>query len=88
VPAPTTPPPVSAAPELRRHLLHMVIGVVAVHAIAIALYYALDVPHRPPNFRRIFTGVWMVATLPVVLVGMTRVRAARLRARHARRAGR
>ena len=86
--APATPPKITAAPEIRRHLLHMVLGVVAVHALAIALYYALDVPQRPPNFRRIFTGVWMVATLPVVLVGLARVRAARIRARHARRTGR
>lgn len=86
--APATPPRITAAPEIRRHLLHMVLGVVAVHALAIALYYALDVPQRPPGFRRIFTGVWMVATLPVVLVGLARVRAARIRARHARRAGR
>ncbi|GLC24157.1 hypothetical protein [Roseisolibacter agri] len=83
-----TPPKITAAPELRRHLLHMVLGVVAVHAIAIALYYALDVEHRPANFRRIFTAVWMVATLPVVLVGLSRVRKARIRARHARRVGR
>ena len=82
-----TPPKVTAAPEIRRHLLHMVIGVVAVHALAITLYYALDVPQRPTNFRRVFTGVWMVATLPVVLVGLSRVRAARIRARRARRAG-
>ena len=83
-----TPTKITAAPELRRHLLHLVLGVVAVHALAIALYYALDVVHRPPNFRRIFTAVWMVATLPVVLGGRSRVRKARIRARHARRAGR
>lgn len=76
---------VSAAPELRRHLMHMMLGVLAVHAIAIALYYALGVEQRPPTFRKVFTGIWMVATLPVVLVGLTRVRAARVRARHARR---
>jgi hypothetical protein len=85
---PKTPPKASAAPELRRHLMHMVIGVLAVHAIAVALYYGLDVEQRPPTFRRVFTAVWMLATLPVVLVGLTRVRAARLRARQARRGGR
>ncbi|MDF1506304.1 hypothetical protein [Roseisolibacter sp. H3M3-2] len=77
--------PVSAARELRRHLMVMVLGVVAVHAVALALYYALDVEQRPAAFRRVFTGVWTVATLPVVLIGLSRVRAARLRARHARR---
>jgi predicted membrane protein len=75
----------SARAELRRHLLVMVLGVVAVHAIGVALYYGLGVENRPSNFRRIFTGIWTVATLPVVLVGLSRVRAARLRARQARR---
>ncbi|MGZ8456627.1 MAG: hypothetical protein ACXWZ4_08530 [Gemmatirosa sp.] len=82
------PPKVSARPELRRHLMHMMIGVLAVHAIAIALYYGLDVEQRSPNFRRIFTAIWMLATLPVVLVGLARVRAARIRARRARSARR
>ena len=87
-PVSAPPPRVSAAPELRRHLLHMVIGVVAVHAIAVALYYALGVEQRPPNFRRVFTGIWMVATLPVVLVGLSRIRRTRIRVRHARRTSR
>ncbi len=85
---PKAPPKVSTAPELRRHLMHMMIGVLAVHAIAIALYYALGVEQRPPTFRKVFTGIWMVATLPVVIVGLTRIRATRLRARQARRSGR
>jgi predicted membrane protein len=76
---------VSARAELRRHLLVMVLGVVAVHAVGVALYYGLGVENRPTNFRRVFAGVWTVATLPVVLLGLSRVRAARLRARHARR---
>ena len=86
-----TPDPTASAPsakaELRRHLLHMVIGVLAVHAIGIALFYALGVEQRPSNFRRIFAGLWIGATLPVVLVGLSRIRAARLRARRARRSG-
>jgi high-affinity Fe2+/Pb2+ permease len=74
-----------AARELRGHLLRLALGVVAVHAVAIALYYALDVASRSVDFQRGFTVAWTVATLPVVLVGLSRVRAARLRARHARR---
>ena len=71
--------------ELRRHLMHMMLGVLAVHTLGIALYYALGVEQRPSNFRRIFAGLWIAGTLPVVLVGLSRIRAARLRARHARR---
>jgi hypothetical protein len=85
---PKAPQQISARPELRRHLMQMMLGVLAVHAIAIALYYALGVEQRPPTFRRVFTGIWTIATLPIVLVGLARVRAARLRARHARRARR
>lgn len=86
-PPPAGPSRPSAMPELRRHLLFMMLGVVAVHALAIALYYVLGVERRPPAFQKVFTGLWMFATLPVVLVGLARVRAARLRARHARRRG-
>jgi hypothetical protein len=82
---PEAPAAPGARAELRRHLLVMVLGVVAVHALGIALYYGLGVERRPADFRRIFAGAWTVATLPVVLVGLSRVRAARLRARHARR---
>ena len=73
--------------ELRRHLMHMILGVLAVHALGIALHYGLGVEQRPTNFRRIFAGLWVGATLPVVLIGLSRIRAARLRARHARRTG-
>ena len=83
--SPPIPPSVSARPELRRHLMHMILGVLAVHALGIALYYGLGVEQRPTNFRRVFAGLWIGATLPVVLVGLSRIRAARLRARHARR---
>lgn len=74
--------------ELRRHFLHMMLGVLAVHTLGVALYYALGVEQRPTNFRRIFAGLWVGATLPVVLVGLSRIRGTRLRARHARRAAR
>jgi hypothetical protein len=84
---PGSPAPTTKA-ELRRHLMHMMLGVLAVHALGIAFYYALGVEQRPSNFRRIFAGLWIAATLPVVLVGLSRIRAARLRARHARRAAR
>ena len=86
-PAPGTPTP-STKVELRRHLMHMMLGVLAVHMLGIALYYALGVEQRPSDFRRVFAGLWIAATLPVVLVGLSRIRAARLRARHARRGAR
>ncbi len=89
MPSPTPPPDAprraSAAPELRRLLLRMVLAVVAVHAVAIGLYHALEIERRPQRTRNVFVVAWTLATLPVVLVGMTSIRKVRLRARHARR---
>ncbi len=78
----------TAAPELRRLLLWMVLATVALHAVAIALHTALDVGDWPAGRQKAFTAGWMVASLLVVLPFMARIRAARLRARHARRTGR
>ena len=84
---PGAPARPTATPELRRLLLFMVLAVVALHVGAIALHTTLGVAERPPGFQRLFAGAWMVASVLVVLPFMLRIRAARLRARHARRRG-
>lgn len=71
----------AAAPEMRRHLLVMIGIVVVLDAVAIGAYYLLDLRSAAPHIQYVFTAVWTVLTLLVVLRGMGRVRAARLRAR-------
>lgn len=72
------------AAELKRYLSWMVVAVIAVDAVAIGLYYALRVRSAPPRTQALFTGAWMVLTLVVVLTGLTRIRAARVRWRRSR----
>ncbi len=52
--------------------------VIAIDAIAITGYFAFGVRTAPPGTRLAFTGIWMAATLLVVLVGLARIRRARL----------
>lgn len=85
-------PPASAPPaarssatlELRRHLLHLVLAVVALDAAAIALQRALGVDGWPRTRQQAFTVAWVALTLVVVSVFLQRVRVTRVRARRAR----
>lgn len=89
-PAPSSPggaPRATAAPELKRHLLTLVVAVVVLDVVAIAAYELLDLDQRTGTVRSLFLGGWTLATLAVVLPIMSRIRAARLRARRARAAG-
>lgn len=61
----------------RRRFLELLVSVVVVHAIAIALYYALDLPRTPARTQRIFAWVWMGLTVAVVLVGVQRLKRSR-----------
>lgn len=84
-PSPATSRP-SAAPALRRHLVHLVLGVVALDAAMIVLHGWLGVEGWPTVRQRAFTVVWVALTLVVVSVFLQRIRAARVRARRARAA--
>jgi hypothetical protein len=64
----------------------MVLATLALHGTAVALHAGLDVAGWPAGRQKLFTAAWMVGALLVILPFMTRIRAARLRARHARRA--
>jgi hypothetical protein len=70
-----------ASRALRAAVLQLAIGVVVLHAIAIAIYYVADIALRPPSIRNAFLIVWMILTLAVVLPGLHRIRAARTRRR-------
>ena len=61
---------------LRRATLHLVLGVVALDAVAMLVYY-LAVVHATPTARLLFVGLWTVATALVVVVLLKRVRKVR-----------
>jgi hypothetical protein len=71
--------------QLRAATLRLVIGVVAVHGIALAVYYGFDIGHRPDRTRTIFVAIWTFATAITVAFLLKRVRQARLVTRVVRR---
>jgi len=61
-------------PTSRKLLLTMVLLVVALHALAIAIYYVFGIAQRPNQIQTGFVVVWSLATLGIVLVFMKRIR--------------
>ena len=61
---------------MRRATLHLVFAVVALDAVALLSYYFFFA-HAQPKVQTIFTGVWTVAIVIVVMVLLKRVRKAR-----------
>ena len=57
----------------------MVASVIALHAVAIAVYYLADIPSAAPGVRTAFTAAWMGATVLIVGFSLRRIRQARLR---------
>jgi hypothetical protein len=55
-------------------VLHLVLGVVALDAVAMAAYYLADISHAARRTQTIFTVGWTVATAIVVAVLLKRVR--------------
>jgi hypothetical protein len=74
----------TAAADLRRHLLHLVLGVVALDAVALTVHRMARVDAWPTGRQQAFTAVWVVLTLVIVSVFLSRIRTARIRARRAR----
>ena len=62
---------------LRRATLQLVAGVVALDAVALAIFYLGGIEHGPEKTRTIFVITWTFATAIVVAVLLRRVRAAR-----------
>ena len=62
---------------MRRTTLQLVLGVVALDAVAIGIYYLADILHRPQQTQVIFVAVWTAATAITVAVLLRRVRLAR-----------
>lgn len=61
----------------RRRFLEFLASVAVVHAVALGLYYAADVPHASPAAQRTFVWIWTGVTLAVVLIGLGRMRRGR-----------
>lgn len=61
----------------RRRLFELLVSVALLHALAIALYYALDIPRATTRTQRTFAWAWMGVTVAVVLIGVQRLKRAR-----------
>jgi hypothetical protein len=64
----------------RRELLRLVIAVFVIDLLAIGAYVFGGVGASSPRTRIVFAAVWTLATLVVVLIGLRRLREARLAA--------
>lgn len=59
---------------MRGYLLRMIVLVVALDAVAVALYYALDIRSASSTVSSIFVVAWTVLTLLVVSTYLRRIR--------------
>ena len=62
---------------LRRTTLHLVLGVIALDAVALGIYYLGGIEHAAPRTRTIFVAIWTAATALTVAVLLRRVRRSR-----------
>ncbi len=74
----------AANPELKRAVLRLVVGILAVDAIFITLWALARIGARPERQQMMFVAVWTVATLAVVLPSLGAVRRVRTRLRRDR----
>lgn len=61
---------------MRRATLHLVLGVGALDTVAMIGYYYI-IMNAEPKTKMLFTGIWTVLTVIVVMVLLRRVRRAR-----------
>jgi hypothetical protein len=71
---PTPPSAPGSTPALRGLVLRLVLSVVALDAVAIALFYALDVATAGQRLRSVFVIVWVTVTLVVCSYFLRRIR--------------
>jgi len=79
VPLPAPPVDTRNSGRLRREVLALVGLVLAVDAVFVAGYFLAGVARRPDGVKLGYTAAWTIVTLLVVLRGLTRVRAERVR---------
>ena len=75
---PSADPRAAQRASLRRAVLHLVIGVVVLDAIAMGIYYLAGIPHAARRTQIIFVVTWTVATALTVAFLLRRVRLARV----------
>ena len=71
--------PSPPTPEMKKHLLALVGGVVVLDALFIGAYYAFHIPDRAVRTQQTYVAVWVVCTLVIVTTLMRRIRQARRR---------
>lgn len=77
---PSADPRAAQRASLRRAVLQLVIGVFALDAIAMGIYYLAGIPHAARRTQTIFVVVWTIATALTVALLLRRVRAVRFAA--------
>ena len=73
----------SLSGSVRREALGLVLAVLALDAVFIAIYFLARLPRASSQIKVAFTVVWTLATLAVVIRGLSRVRHARVRRKSA-----
>ena len=63
--------------EVRKHLMVMVALILAIDAVAILVFRGMGIDEAPRDRKILFTGVWTLLSLAVVLNGLYRIRVAR-----------
>ena len=74
---PSADPRAAQRASLRRAVLHLVFGVVALDVVAMAAYYFVGIEHASYRTRMIFVVTWSVATALTVAFLLRRVRMVR-----------
>ncbi|HEX7337697.1 MAG TPA: hypothetical protein VF252_10855 [Gemmatimonadales bacterium] len=64
--------------SLRREVVGLVLAVVALDAVFVAIYFLAGLHHASSQIKVAFTTLWTLATLGVVIRGLSRVRRARV----------
>lgn len=67
----------STSAVIRGHLVRMVLWILVLHAVAVALHYAVGVATAPRALRSTFMVAWLTATVVVVSIYLRRIRLAR-----------
>ena len=71
--------------EMRKQFMIMVGLILAIDAVAIIVFRTLAIDDAPRDRKILFTGVWTVISLLVVLHGLYRIRVARNMSARSRR---
>jgi hypothetical protein len=66
------------AGSLRREVVTLVLAVLALDAAFVAIYFLAGLGHASDGLKVAFTAGWTLATLAVVIRGLSRMRTARV----------